>query len=186
MTVIGYTRRSQGESDALGLLAQEKAIRDAYPDARVEQEIASGGRADNRDVLQRTLSGLRRGDTLVVTKVDRLCRSLRDFASILEDARRRGWNLVVLGDSFDLGTANGRAMAGMLAVFAQWEREMMGERIKEALAAKREQGWDPSRTPAKFRRRVLRLKRDGLSQRAIAAKLGTHKETVARILRAGS
>jgi DNA invertase Pin-like site-specific DNA recombinase len=185
VTVIGYTRRSQGEGDALGLVAQETAIRAAYPAARIEQEIASGGRADNREVLQRTLAHLRRGDTLVVTKVDRLCRSLRDFASILEDARKRGWNLVVTGDSFDLGTANGRAMAGMLAVFAQWEREIMGERIKEALAAKRAtEGWDPRTIPDSFRRRVLRLKAQGLSQRAIARKLGTHKETVRRILAA--
>jgi DNA invertase Pin-like site-specific DNA recombinase len=183
VSVTGYTRRSKGEDDALGLLAQERAIRAAYPDAHVVQEVASGGRADNREVLQLVLAELRRGDTLVVTKLSRLCRNLLDFAGILEDAKRRGWVLVVLEEGFNLGTANGRAMAGILAVFAQWEREVMGERIKEALAEKRAGGWDPRTVPAERHAAVRRLHRRGLSQRAIAGRLGLHKEQVARCLR---
>jgi DNA invertase Pin-like site-specific DNA recombinase len=65
-------------------------------------------------------------------------------------------------------------MAGMAAVFAEWERGMIGLRIREALAEKRAAGWDPTAGPER-RRAVLRLHRRGLSQRAIAAELELHK-----------
>lgn len=189
MTVVGYTRLSKSdERDALGLAGQRRSILDAYPDARVHEEVASGGRANNRPVLQGVLAGLRRGDTLVVKRLDRLTRSLADFARIIEDAKRRGWAIVVLDEGFDMTTPSGRAMAGMLAVFAQYERELIGARTREALAEKMATGWRPHRPvprkPTAFRRQVLKLYKRGLSQRAIAAELGTHKETVARILRA--
>jgi DNA invertase Pin-like site-specific DNA recombinase len=184
MIIVGYTRRSQGDADALGLRAQERKIRDAYPGAHVAQEVASGGRADNREVLQGILHDLRRGDTLVVTRLDRLVRSSGDFADITRDALRRGWNLVVMDLGFDLSSPMGQAMATVTAAFAQLERDLMSHRMKEALAEKHARGEDPRRISDKFKRRVVRLHRAGKSQRAIASQIGTHKETVARILRA--
>lgn len=205
-TAIGYVRVSTADQDesGLGLAAQRAAIAGACASrewvlAEVHEEVKSGGRADNRPVLQALVGGMGRGDALVVARLDRLTRSLLDWATLLEDARRRGWTLVVVEQGFDLGTPTGRAMAGMLAVFAQFERELIGERTREALAAKRATGWEPHRFPPRIpteaRARIAELAADGLSQRAIAARLNAervpalgrrwHRSAVTRIL-AGS
>jgi DNA invertase Pin-like site-specific DNA recombinase len=200
LRAVGYARVSteeQGRS-GLGLEAQRSAIvaecgRRGWRLAALHAEVASGGRADNRPLLGEALAALGRGDALVVSRLDRLTRSLPDFADLLRSAGRRGWNLVALDMGLDLATPTGRAMAGMAAVFAQWEREMIGLRISEALAAKRAGGWVPPRpahqTAEADEARVLRLRRCGLSQRGIAAALSEedgrtwHRETVARVLR---
>ncbi len=187
MRVVGYTRRSKGETTALGLVAQAEAIRAECSrrgwEVELREEIKSGGRACNRPVLAAIRAELRRGDILVVAKLDRLTRSMVDFADILAEAQRRGWTLIVLQEGFDLTTASGRAMAGMLAVFAQWEREIMGERIKTALEAKRASGWDPRKLPAMVHDEIRRLRdEERLSQRAIACRLGHTRRTVAASL----
>ena len=88
------------------------------------------------------LDRLKAGDVsvLVVSKMDRLSRSLLDFASIMQRAQREGWALVALASPADLTTASGEAMAGVMAVFAQLERRLIGERTKAALAQKRAEG----------------------------------------------
>lgn len=177
--VIGYTRVSTGEQgrSGLGLAAQRDAILARYPGAEVIEEVASGGRADNRPALQAALAGMRRGDALVVSKVDRLARDTEDFCRIAKAAIRRGWALVCLDLGLDTSTPMGEAMATMAAAFARLERRRISERRREAAEAKRPE--------LRVRReRILELATGGLSQRAIAAELGTHKETVARVLRA--
>ena len=100
----------------------------------------------------------------------------------------------MLDAGFDMTTAAGEAMAGMLAVFAQFERRLISERTRAGLAVARANGWDPaalarrrwsgsSGKRAARERRILKLRAEGLSQREIAAALGLHKETVARALR---
>ena len=174
--VFGYTRVStdgQGES-VLGLVDQrarieEEAVRQGW-EVEVYEEVGSGGRADNRPVLTELRRQLRRGDVLVVAKLDRLTRSLLDFADVVAEAQRQGWTLLVLDQGFDLNTTNGRAMAGMLAVFAQWERELIGERIRSAFAVKREQG-DLRQASNAARARILELRAAGLTQEQIASEL---------------
>ena len=112
--VVGYVRVSteeQGDS-GLGLEAQRRAVLERYPHAEVVEEVGSGGRADNREGLAAIRRQLRRGDTLVVARLDRLTRSLKDFADIVAEAERRKWRLVVLDAGFDMTTAAGEAMAG--------------------------------------------------------------------------
>ena len=179
--VVGYLRVStedQGNS-RLGLEAQRAAIWAARPDAEIVDEVASGGSVDGREKLPHVLHELRRGDTLVVAKLDRLTRSLADFALITEDLGRRGVKLVVVDMGIDTTTPNGEMMAGMLAVFARFERRMIQERTRAAWAAKR------AADPILVRREadVVRLRAEGRTQRAIADVLGLHKEQVARVLR---
>ena len=88
------------------------------------------------------LDALERGDAdaLVVSKLDRLSRSMLDFASIMHAAQRHAWGLVALDVNVDTTSPAGEAMANVLATFAQFERRLIGQRTRDALAVKREQG----------------------------------------------
>jgi DNA invertase Pin-like site-specific DNA recombinase len=143
--VIGYARRSrERENGAFSLDDQEHRIR-AWAQYKghdledvLREDDTSGALVapDDRPKLGPVLAGLGRGDVLVVAKFDRLSRSLFDFADLLERCRREGWSLVCLDPELDLTTASGRAMAGMLAVFAQYEKEQLIERLQGAKRAK--------------------------------------------------
>jgi DNA invertase Pin-like site-specific DNA recombinase len=144
MRVVGYIRVSteeQGDSRA-GLEAQEAAIR-----AEVERrewelvelyvDVASGKTLRKRDNLGVALRALADGaaDALVVAKLDRLSRSVLDFAGIMETAAAEGWSLVVIDLGVDTTTPNGELVANIMISMAQWERRIIGERTKSALAA---------------------------------------------------
>ena len=181
--VIGYVRVStveQGDSGA-GLEAQRRAIT-AYCQSRgwtlirVEQDVTSGASTNGRHGLADALAAIRHGEagTLVVAKLDRLSRSVGDFASMLAAARREGWNLAVLDLGCDLSTPMGEAMAGMASVFAQFERRVIGERTKAALQVKRSQGIVLGRRPAieaSIRALIHQLREQGRTLQAIADQL---------------
>jgi DNA invertase Pin-like site-specific DNA recombinase len=142
--VVTYRRVSteeQGESGA-GLDAQESrltaeiAVR-GWTRVADFPEVASGKSAEGRERLQEALSMVRGGDagTLMVTKLDRLCRSVLDFAMTTADAGKLGWNLVMLEPAVDLSTPHGEMMANIMASVAQWERRIIGQRTSEALRA---------------------------------------------------
>lgn len=149
MRAIGYCRVSteeQGDSRA-GLEGQEATIR-----AEVEHrgwelldlraDVASGKSMKRRAELGRTLRDLRDGkaDALVVAKLDRLSRSVLDFASLMETAKEEGWSLVVLDLGVDTTSTNGKLIVHIMIALAQWERELIGDRTRSALNAVRARG----------------------------------------------
>jgi len=77
---------------------------------------------------------------MVVAKLDRLSRSLLDFASLMESARKEGWALVILDLGVDTTTPSGEMIANVMATFAQFERRLIGQRTKDALAVKKKAG----------------------------------------------
>jgi len=185
--VIGLVRVSTEEQEAsgAGMDAQEAAIR-ARCEARgwdlveIVREAASGKTLAKRPELQSILARLEnktdkhRPQALVVAKLDRLARSMLDYASMLERAERRGWSLVCIEPDNDFSTSSGRMMATMLMGFAQYEREIIGERTRAGLAAKRAQGvilGRPRTMPADALARLRALRSDGLSYRKVAAAL---------------
>jgi DNA invertase Pin-like site-specific DNA recombinase len=182
--VIGYVRVSteeQGRS-GVGLQAQRAAINDActargWQLLRIEEDRLSGAaEPEKRPGLQRALQAVESDEAtgLVVAKLDRLTRSLPGFAKLVERSRASGWEIVILDLNVDTTTPTGEAMASMLAVFAQWERRMIGQRIGEALAVKRQQGVRLGRPPAvdpQVRRRIRGLRTRGWSYRRIADRL---------------
>jgi DNA invertase Pin-like site-specific DNA recombinase len=122
--------------------AIERYAKDRGWSVELAQDEASGSTVEARPALQEALRRLavHEADCLIVSKLDRLSRSLVDFADIVRRAEREGWVLVVLDPELDMSQPSGRAMAGMLSVFAEFEREMIRERIRSALSVKRSQG----------------------------------------------
>ncbi len=179
-TVVGYVRVSteeQGDSGA-GLEAQRRAIHAAC-EARgwaveaVHEDVASGKSLEHRPGLVAALEAVqsRRASGLVVAKLDRLSRSVVDAAQTMERARREGWNLVALDLGVDFSTPNGEVLAHIVAAIAQFERRLIGQRTKDALAVKRSQGVRLGRPPvadAAVEARVMALHREGRSAVAIA------------------
>lgn len=109
-------------------------------------------------------------DALVVAKLDRLSRSLLDFTALMAQAQKHGWSLVAL-DVADTTTPAGEAMANVLATFAQFERRLIGQRTKEALAEKRRQGVQlgrPSTISANVAARIRRERKKGKTLAEIA------------------
>lgn len=147
-TVIAYQRVSTEEQarGGLGLAAQRTAI-DQHAEYRgwtVTYAIDDGYTASNlkRPALLAALEALRNGDAdaLVVSKLDRLSRSLMDFASLMETARSEGWAVIALDLGVDMSTPSGEMLANVLASFAQYERRLISQRTKDALAELRSQG----------------------------------------------
>ena len=147
--VIGYVRVStgqQGESGA-GLEAQEQAIR-AECERRgwkligIERDVLSGKSMNGRHGLDRALRAVESGKAaaLIAAKLDRVARSLKDFADLMERSRDNGWGLVALDLGVDTTTPNGEFMATVIAGIAVWERRMIGQRTKDALAVKKAEG----------------------------------------------
>lgn len=147
--VIAYLRVStqeQAESGA-GLAAQKAAI-EAEASLRgltiVDWKVDEGasGKNLNRPRLQEALTLIREGKAagLIVSKLDRLSRSMLDFCNLTADAKREGWNIIALDIQLDLSTPNGELIAGIMALFAQWERKIIGQRTKDGLAAKKAAG----------------------------------------------
>jgi DNA invertase Pin-like site-specific DNA recombinase len=142
--------------------------------------------SDTRVELERAIDFIREGDVLVVTKLDRLARSVSDALVLERRIAAKGAALRVLTGGLDTTTATGRLLFGVLASIAQFEREVMLERQREGIAAAKAAGKYKGRTPTVRRQlaEIRRLKADGLSNAAIARQLGCHRSNVARVLRA--
>ena len=182
MRVVAYARVSteeQGLSGA-GLEAQRKAIlsecnRRGWTLVESFEEVASG-RDLKRPGVQAALEVLSRqeADGLVVAKLDRLSRSMLDFAGVMATAQKQSWALVALDCSVDTTTPAGEAMAHVMATFAQFERRLIGQRTREALAVKRAAGVRLGRPPAvppELAARIAALRTAGATLRQIADKL---------------
>lgn len=132
---IGYARVSTADQS---LDLQLDALQADGCD-RIYTEQASGAK-DDRVELQRAIDSLRIGDVFVVYKLDRLARSTLKLISTLDEIKTRGVEFVSLSDKIDTTTAAGKALFGVLAVFAEFERNVIVERTKAGLAASRARG----------------------------------------------
>ena len=176
---LGYCRVStleQADSRA-GLDAQRsqleaEAERQGWDLTIVADEGISGSKMTNRpalvDAIERVSSGA--ADVLLVTKVDRLARSMADSAPLIRRASAEGWQLVIMNVG-DTGTMQGRALAGVFQVFSEIERDLISQRTREGLAAKRAQGvrlGRPSMYSADVVARVVAERAAGTTLQAIA------------------
>jgi DNA invertase Pin-like site-specific DNA recombinase len=180
--LLGYARVSK--ADDQDNAAQVKALRLAGC-KRVFEEKASGGRWD-RPQLHNVLGQLREGDVLVVWKLDRLSRSLKDLLHIMEQVSDAGAGFRSITEAVDTTTSAGRMVMQMLGSFAEFERSMIRERTRAGLAAARDRGTRLGR-PAKLsphqQQEVIKAVRDGSKTAADAARLfGLHRSNITRLL----
>lgn len=141
--IFGYSRVSKGDDQNAGLQIQ------AFKEGGVEKtfrETASGGRWD-RPTLHKMLDQLREGDVVVVWKLDRLSRSLKDLLVIMERIDLAGAGFKSLTEAIDTTTPAGRMMMQMVGSFAEFEREMIRERTRAGLDAARAEGRVGGRKP---------------------------------------
>jgi len=183
--VVGYARVSldeQGER-GVGLAAQRSAISAeaharAWEIVEVVEDSGYSGKDFNRPGIAHALKLLRTGkaDILLTAKLDRLSRSLLDFAGVMEQAQREKWGVVALDLNVDTTTASGSLMAHVMASFAQYERRLIAQRTSDALKELRSQGKAYGPTPFGYRRQGKRLVEDEHEQRVIARMLSLRRK----------
>lgn len=178
---IGYARVSTIEQVA-GLEAQERELDAAGVEKLFTEKVSS---VAQRQQLNAALDFCREGDVFIVTKLDRLARSVIDLVGIMERLQRKGVELVILSLNLDTSTPTGKLMVHMLGGVAQFEREMMLERQREGIAKAKGEGKYKGRAPTARRKAgdVIRLKGEGMRPEAIAAELEISRASVFRILR---
>jgi DNA invertase Pin-like site-specific DNA recombinase len=177
MAVYGYARVSTNDQD---LTVQETALKAAGCD-NIRSEKISGSSMD-RPELKTLLEFMREGDTLVVTRIDRLARSLRDLQNMVHDLKERGINLKATEQSVDTSSAAGKAFFDMLGVFAEFETGIRKERQAEGIAKAQDAGKYKGRKPSIDKDKVRGLKDAGMSVSAIAKEMSISRMSVYRIL----
>ena len=175
---IGYARVSTDDQD----LSIQKAALDRDGCAIVFEEKRSGTRRAGRAQLDLALKVLVKGDTLVVTRLDRMGRSLRDLANIAHEIDLAGAHLRVIEQSVDTATSAGRAFFGMLAVFAQFETDVRRDRQAEGIDRAKKAGVYTGGKQRIDRRRVRELVAEGKGPAAVARALGVSRMSVYRII----
>ena len=184
-TMIGYGRTSTADQKA-GLEAQLRDLHAAGCTRIFKEEVSSV--ANSRPELERALDYVREGDVLVVTKLDRLARSVADLMAITARLRTKGVELRILAINLDTSTPTGKLMLNLLGSIAEFERELMLERQKEGIAKAKREGKYTGRIPTARRQaeKVLALKREGKTPVQIQAELDISRASYFRIIKAAS
>lgn len=176
MSFFGYARVSTLGQD---LSIQEAALRAAGCQT-IRSEKKSGTQRGARTELQILLDFLREGDTLVVTRIDRLARSMKDLQDIVHELKARGVALKATEQPIDTSTAAGKAFLDMLGVFAEFETNLRKERQAEGIEAAKARGVYKGGKPRIDPEAIRKLAADGVKPAHIARQLGISRGTVYR------
>ncbi len=179
--IVGYARTSTTEQEA-GLSAQLRDLEAAGCDRVFKEQVSSVDR-DARHELNAAMDYVRDGDTLIVTKLDRLARSVTHLLELVEALKAKGATLRILAMDIDTGTPTGKLMVSVLGSVAAFEREIMLERQREGIAKAKAEGKYKGRKPtAKAKAdEVLRLLADGYGATEVAKLIGIGRASVYRI-----
>lgn len=179
MTVIGYARVSTTDQD---LSIQEAALRAAGCDV-IRAEKRSGTSVQGREELRTVLEFLRRGDMLMVTRIDRLARSIGDLQDIVRTLKARGATLKATEQPVDTSTAAGKCFLDMLGVFAEFETNLRRERQLEGIAKAKAAGVYKGRPPSIEAAKVREMRAQGIKPTAISKTLKIGRASVYRALK---
>ena len=178
---VGYARTSTLEQVA-GFEAQLRVLAVAGCTKVFQEQVSSIGK---RQQLKACLDYLREGDTLVVTKLDRLARNVAHLGQLVSALKCKGVSLRILDLGLDTSTPTGELILNMMGAVAQFERQMMLERQREGIAKAKSDGKYKGRSPTAMRQaqRVHELASGGLKRSEIALKLGLSERSVYRALK---
>jgi DNA invertase Pin-like site-specific DNA recombinase len=176
--IIGYARVSSIGQDLDIQLAALKAAGCGV----IRSEKVSGSSTTGRAELRNLLDFIRTGDTLVVTRIDRLARSIADLGAIVRELEGKGAALKATEQPIDTSTAAGRAFLQMLGVFAEFETAVRKERQAEGITAAKAAGVYKGRPPSIKPDAVAALKAEGLGATEIAKRLKIGRASVYRAL----
>jgi DNA invertase Pin-like site-specific DNA recombinase len=181
--IIGYARTSTTEQVA-GFEAQERDLTAAGVEKVFREQVSS---VAARQQLEAALEFARDCDVLVVTKLDRLARSVAHLSEIVARLEKKGVALRVLAMNLDTSTPTGKLMLNMLGAVAQFEREMMLERQREGIAKAKAENKYKGRAPTARAKadEIKQLADEGMTRAAIAEKLNIGVASVYRMLKAG-
>jgi DNA invertase Pin-like site-specific DNA recombinase len=178
MANVGYARASTEDQDVAIQIAALKAA-GCEP---IRSEKRSGSSVEGRAELATVLEFLREGDTLTVTRVDRLARSIGDLQDIVRKLKAKGVALRATEQPIDTSTAAGKAFLDMLGVFAEFETNLRRERQMEGIAAAKAAGVYKGRPASIEPATVAKLKSEGLGATEIAKRLKIGRASVYRVL----
>lgn len=183
--LVGYARTSTLDQSA-GLEAQLRDLKAAGCERVFEEQVSSVD-VRAREKLEEALSYVREGDTLVVTKLDRLARSMAHLMEIRQRLEDRGTHLKIINLNLDTTTPTGKLMLNLLGSVAEFEREIMLERQREGIAKAKAAGKYKGRAPTARAKteEVLALASDGIGATEIARRVGIGRASVYRILSQG-
>ncbi len=176
----GYARVSTVDQD---LTIQLEALTNAGCET-IRQEKASATSVQGRDELNTLLEFLREGDELVVTRVDRLARSIRDLQNIVYDLDKKGVALSATEQPIDTKTSAGKCFLDMLGVFSEFETNLRKERQMEGIEKAKKRGVYKGRKPSIDKTKVKKLRETGMGASEIAKELGIGRASVYRALAA--
>lgn len=175
--LYGYARVSTTDQD---LSIQEAALR-ATGCTVIRSEKRTGTSRNGRTELETLMAFLRPGDSLVVTRIDRLARSLRDLQNLVYELREKGAYLKATDQPIDTSTAAGKAFLDMLGVFAEFETNLRRERQMEGINAAKARGVYKGRPRSISSEDVKRLLKDGIGASEVAKRLGIGRASVYRL-----
>jgi DNA invertase Pin-like site-specific DNA recombinase len=178
MTIYGYARVSTADQD---LTVQQDALKAAGCET-IRAEKVSGTTTKGRTELAILRDFMRKGDTLVVTRIDRLARSIGDLQDIVRSLKEKGVSLRATEQPIDTSTAAGKAFLDMLGVFAEFETNLRRERQLEGIAQAKARGVYKGRKPSVDVAKVRELQATGIGPTAIAETLQIGRASVYRVL----
>lgn len=182
--IIGYARVSTTDQKLeMQIEAIEKFAKEKGEEFEIYCEKESGGKADRKE-LANAIKAAQKGNMFVVYKLDRLARSTKQLYDLTETLNNKGVHFVSLSDSIDTTTAAGKAMFGMLAVFAEFERSIIQERTRSGLESARKRGNTGGR-PAlddKTKKHIISLFEAKHSATDIAKEYGIARSTVYKVI----
>lgn len=181
--LVGMARTSTLEQKA-GLESQIRDLEAYGCDEVFSEQVSSVG---ERPQLDAAIKSLRKGDKLVVTKLDRLARSVRHLGDLLDELEAKGAGLVILsigGQQIDTTTATGKLMLNVMSSVAQFEREMMLERQREGIQKAKAEGKYTGRKPTAMAKSdaVLSLLQSGMTKKKVCDQVGISMASLYRIL----
>ena len=178
MAIYGYARVS---SSSQSLAIQQEALETSGCDV-IRSEKATGTKLEGRTELETLIQFARPGDSITVTRIDRLARSVGDLAGIVQRLEAKGVSLRVLEQPVDTSTAAGRCFLQMLGVFAEFETAIRRERQLEGVAKAKAEGIYKGRKPTIDAERIRALAEQGMGATAIARELNVARASVYRLL----